>query len=162
MNFETKVTPEAPLVLRPFDPLCFYAGHVAAKGFVVRRNGDLVRTFVAQFNGVRDENSITINEVIDYDDGEQDLRQWHIKASGEGLWTAKVEGLVGVCTIKSGKRPEECRWSYRMKVPIGKRHMAFDFEDIMVSLSESEMVSLTPMKKFGITVATINCRYYKV
>ncbi len=162
MNLESKITPAAALVLQPFDPLRFYDGHVGAKGFVVRRNGDLVRTFVAQFSGVRDKDSITIHEVIDYDDGDQDLRHWHITKSGKGIWTANVEGLVGVCTIRSGKRLEECRWSYRMKVPIKNRLIAFDFEDIMVSLSESEMVSLTPMKKFGITVATINCRYYKL
>lgn len=162
MNIETKILPDPHLVIRHYNPAEFFDGHIEAEGFLAKRNGDITRTFRANFHGIREGNDININEVITFDNGEQERRHWKIKYIAAGHWQAVAEGVVGVCTIRSGTKPAEGRWSYRMKIVVGKRAIAFDFEDIMVMLSNSDMVSLTPMKKFGITLAQISCHYRRI
>ena len=152
----------SPTQLAPrHDPVDFFDGQVQALGVVLDRAGVVRRRFSATFNGQRDAAGISIVEVLTYDDGEIDRRNWRIEPAGANAYAATAEGLAEPALIAL-TQPGEARWTYQMDIPIGKRVLRFGFQDIMVQLSADTMVSHTPMRKFGITWASITTTYQRV
>jgi hypothetical protein len=144
------------------DPVEFFTGTVEAHGFVTDFRNRVRRRFVAQFNGTRKGTAVEVFETLTYADGGQDIRTWRIAPRGPNQWTADANDLVETAILSRGEHGGECRWVYRMDIPINGKPMRLNFEDIMVQLSPEHMVSLTPIRKFGIQVGAISTQYRRL
>jgi hypothetical protein len=164
MNGGTAMNIQAPVRQTLFDPLDFFEGDVAASGMVVDWRGQVTRSFTALFSGHRaGPDEIAIFEQLSYSDGASEHRRWTISHAGEGLWQGTASGLATPVLIRRlADTPAQSRWTYDMDIPIGGREMRFAFEDIMIQVSEREMIALTPMRKLGITLARISSSYRRL
>jgi hypothetical protein len=143
------------------DPLVFFDGIVEAHGFVTDVRGRVARRFSARFHGVTGSGGIAINEVLRYADGQVDRRQWHIRADGDGRWLGEANDVATPIQIRRIS-PTETRWTYAMDVPVGGKPMRLAFEDVMVQMHPDTLISTTPVRKFGLTVARVTCSYQRV
>lgn len=156
MNIETPIRSAAV-----FDPVAFFDGRVEASGMVTDFRGRITRRFVARFDGEQvAPDAIEIREQLRYLDGGMDIRNWRIARTGEGVWRADADGLVGSARItRDDDHPGDSRWAYTMAIPVNGKSIRFAMEDIMSMVSADEMVAQTPMRKFGLTLATITSCY---
>jgi hypothetical protein len=158
MNIETPITANIA-----FDPLEFFSGIVEASGMVVDFRGRITRSFTARFDGERTGDAIRIREVLHYNDGAKDVRLWHITPISEGVWSAAAEGLDPPAIIRRDiAHPARNRWAYTMRVPVQGRMIRFAFEDIMTQTGPDNMVAITTMKKFGLTLAHLSSEYRRI
>ncbi len=146
-----------------FDPLDFFDGLVDASGMVVDLRGRIIRSFTGRFDGTRSGDSISIREALVYNDGSREHRLWHITSCADGVWSARAEGLLGDPMIRrDAQNPAHSRWTYQMDIPVSGRALRFSLQDIMTLVAPDRMVALTPMKKFGFTLAHISSEYRKL
>jgi hypothetical protein len=146
-----------------FDPLDFFHGLVDASGMVVDFRGRITRSFIARFEGERQADAIRIRESLNYSDGVREYRLWHIAPFGEARWSARADGLVGSAIIaRDAQNAAQSRWTYQMDIPVSGRTFRFGLQDIMTLVAPDRMVAQTPMKKFGLTLATISSEYRKI
>lgn len=157
MNVETRIRPVASFIA---DPLAFFDGRVEAHGFFADRAGTVRRRFTASFIGSAAADSIAIDEVLIYDDGEICRRAWALARDGEG-WRGTATDVAGELVI-SRLSNQETRWRYEMDIPLGRRAIRFQVEDCMVQSTPEDWVSLTTIRKFGIAVGRIACTYRRL
>jgi hypothetical protein len=146
-----------------FNPLQFFNGLVEASGMVMDFRHQITRSFIARFEGSMASDTMIVNEQLSYSDGEVDHRLWHFKAMGPRSWSATANGIIGTAIIKtSDNNPAHSRWTYQMDVPMKNRTLRFAMQDHMTLVEPNRMVALTPMKKFGLTLAHITSEYRKL
>jgi hypothetical protein len=146
-----------------FDPLDFFNGLVEASGMVVDIRGRITRSFTGRFDGERQGNGIRIRESLTYNDGVREHRLWEMTPNGADSWNASADGLVnGARIARDPQNAAHSRWTYQMDIPVAGRVIRFALQDIMTLVAPDRMVALTPMKKFGLTLATISSEYRKI
>ena len=157
MNIQTEAELKAD---DRFLPETFFLGPVGCWGYVQDFKGVVRRNFSADVDG-RIEDGVTIlDEVLTYEDGEQDVRAWHIRQKSPGVYSAKAEGVIGEAIIKS-TGPNELRWTYDMEIPVNGRKIRLSFEDVMIRSAPDLVLTATTMKKFGLVVGRLTVAYQR-
>jgi Protein of unknown function (DUF3833) len=146
-----------------FDPLTFFEGVVESCGMVVDFRGRITRRYAARFEGARQDNSLCIEEHLNFSDGVTEQRHWKIHRSTPGHWIAIADGMATAAMIRCDTAdPAQSRWTYKMDLPVRGRTCRFAMEDIMTLVEPNRMLALTPMKKFGIKIAYISSEYRRI
>jgi hypothetical protein len=163
MNMQTKISDDAAASHGfAFDPVIFFQGRVACDGFIIDRASRVRRTFTILFEGTQAGDAVDIAEILYFNDGEIQHRQWHIKPDGPGRWHGTANDIPTPIVIQQGSRLSDSRWTYGMALPISGRQINFAFEDVMELIAPSHMSALTYVRKFGFTVAQIISSYRRL
>lgn len=131
----------------------FFAGAVRGHGIVTDRFGRLRRTFVVDMVGHWEDGSFALDEYFRYGDGVAEERRWRVAVQGGGSYTAAADDIVGAAIGRAARGV--IHWRYRLVVPIGKRRIAFDFDDRMNQVDADTVINVAEMRKFGIRAARV-------
>ncbi len=145
--------PAVPAAIGDFKFEEFFAGPVRGHGIVTDRFGRLRRTFVVDMVGYWQGASFVLDEYFRYGDGVAEERRWDVAVRGGGRYTAAAADIVGAAAGRAERGV--IHWRYRLVVPIGKRRIAFDFDDRMNQVDADTVINVAEMRKFGIRAARV-------
>ena len=137
----------------------YFAGETGAIGLFHDRWGRLRRQFSADMIGTVDGDSLHLHEVLAYDDGEQETRDWHLKKVG-------AHGYEGTCENVVGKARGEVsgntfRWQYDFQLRIGARLVTVRFDDAMYLQAGGLLINRVKVSKFGVTLGECTIIFFK-
>jgi hypothetical protein len=128
----------------------FFLGAVGGSGFIEDRRGRVRRAFAVEMHGYWSGSDFILDELFRFRDGEAQRRSWRVTCGGGGRYWAAADDLVGFAEGTAG--PRSIRWRYRLLVPIGRRKLAFAFDDRMHLMDDGTVLDISDMRKFGIRV----------
>ena len=138
----------------------YFTGQVRATGFVQSLTGKVIRRFRADFQGATEGERTSIVETLDFDDGEQTIRNWSIDRTGPASYHGQGDDLLTPADLKQVSS-HELRWRYDMAVPVSGRTVRMAVHDVMVLCEDDTLVSVTLLRKFGVTLARIHTVYQR-
>jgi hypothetical protein len=132
----------------------FFAGRGQAWGLFQDRFGTVRKQFSATTEGHWDPQAARLELAEDfvYDDGSTESRVWDIHKLDDARYTATTDGLVGEARIEA--RGNAVNLRYRLKLPMGGRRVALDFDDWMFRQSDDLVIDRAAVSKFGILLGT--------
>jgi hypothetical protein len=141
----------------------FFNGTLDVHGMVHDRSGKVLRRFTMVMNASWNGPIGTLNEELQWSDGERESKTWTLTKTAEGKYDGTMGDVVGkAITEVSGNT---FQMLYAVKVPIGKgddkKIYEFDVEDWMHMIDEKTVLSRTTMTKFGVRVANVTVSYRK-
>lgn len=132
----------------------FFEGRTKAWGLFQDRFGNVRRQFTVEITGVWDPDSrhLQLTEAFQYDDGEQETRVWEIDKLDDSHYQARTEDAVGPAAIEA--HGNAVNLSYRLKLPIGGKPVALDFDDWMFRQDDEVVINRALVKKWGLLLGT--------
>ena len=146
----------APDIFRIED---YFDGPVHAEGLVEDRFGKVRRKFSVVIEGRPTDDGCILEETFAFDDGERSHRTWTVARTSEVEYEGRADDVVGRARGRSEGR--ELRWIYRLRLPIGKRVWAVDFDDRMFLRDGGMMLNIAEMRKWGITLGRITIAFQR-
>ena len=138
----------------------YFTGQVRANGFVCSLTGKVIRRFRADFVGETEGERTSILETLDFDDGEHTVRNWSIDRTGPASYQGRGDDLLTPAQLRQVSS-HELRWRYDMAVPVSGRTVRMTVLDVMVLCEDDTLVSVTSLRKFGVTLARIHTAYQR-
>jgi hypothetical protein len=141
----------------------FFNGTLDVHGMVHDRSGKVLRRFTMVMNASWNGSVGTLNEELQWSDGEKESKTWTLTKIADGKYEGTMGDVVGKALNEvSGNT---FQMLYVVKVPIGtgadKKTYEFDVEDWMHMIDEKTLLSRTTMTKFGVRVANVTVSYRK-
>lgn len=141
----------------------FFNGTLDVHGMVHDRSGKVLRRFTMVMNASWNGSIGTLNEELQWSDGEKESKTWTLTKIADGKYEGTMGDVVGKAVNEvSGNA---FQMLYVVKVPIGtgadKKTYEFDVEDWMHMIDEKTLLSRTTMTKFGVRVANVTVSYRK-
>ena len=137
----------------------YFAGETGAIGLFHDRWGRLRRQFSAEMVGTVDGDSLHLHEVLAYDDGEQETREWHVKAVGANGYEGTCENVVG--KAHGAVSGSTFRWQYDFQLRIGRRMVTVQFDDAMYLQAGGLLINRVKVSKFGLTLGECTIVFFK-
>lgn len=125
-----------------------FAGTVRGWGLFEDRFRRVRQRFTATMTGVHEADAFVLHEDLVYEDGRIQQRRWHVTRTSAGLYAARADDIIG----KAEGRPIAggVAWRYSMKVPVGRRTVALDFDDRLYFRDGGGILNLSEARKWGI------------
>jgi hypothetical protein len=132
----------------------FFTGHSRAWGLFQDRFGNVRRQFTVDITGAwdPDKKHLELTEAFAYDDGERETRVWQIDKLDDSRYRATTPDCVGEARVEA--HGNAVNLVYRLKLPIGGRSIAFDFDDWMFRQDDDVVINRALVKKWGLLVGT--------
>lgn len=137
----------------PFVFEDFFLGKVSGRGVVQDRFGRLRQSFLVDMHGYWRGPDFVLDELFRNADGTTQRRSWVVTRNGEGRYWAVADDLIGHADGIAA--PGLVRWTYRLRVPVGRRRIALSFDDRMYRMADGTVLDVSDMRKFGIRVGRI-------
>lgn len=143
------------------DIRAYFNGKLIAFGSVQDITGRVVTRFTATIEGSWNGNNGTMAEVFTYEDGSIENRTWHFTVAEDGRhFTGTANDVEG--EAKGEQLGNAVFARYTLERTLGERKMKFAMDDRLYQVDDTHMVNQIRMRKFGVTVATLNIAFYKV
>jgi hypothetical protein len=146
----------APATFRIED---YFDGPVHAEGLVEDRFGKVRRKFSVVIEGRRTQDGCILEETFAFDDGERSERTWTVTRTGDDGYEGRADDVIGIA--RGRVQGPELRWTYRLRLPIGNRSWAIDFDDRMFLRDGGMMLNIAEMRKWGITIGRITIAFQR-
>ena len=137
----------------------YLSGNVKAWGVLQNRSGKVARQFKADLNGKWDGNTLILNELFNWNDGEKQTRKWTIKKIDEHNYEGKASDVVGKA-IGYSYGPA-FKFEYVLLVPVKGKNIKITFDDWIFMQDEKVAINRATMTKFGIKVAELTVMFIK-
>lgn len=137
----------------------YFDGTTHAWGVFEDRFGKLRRQFTVEIEGVRMDDSLTLDETFQYSDGERDKRIWDLKKTGENTWQGQANDVVGVALGEADGNAFHLK--YRMDLKMKKRSLRVSFDDWMYLQPSGVLISRTKVRKFGLEIGSVTLFFQK-
>lgn len=138
----------------------FLDGELEAWGMIQYPNGRVVKRITGTMKAHwQDENTCIMDESFLFSDGERKTRQWVIRKTAEGRYSASASDAAGDAAIEIAGNA--MRWNYRLNVPVDGSEYVFTFDDWMFLIDERSMLNRATMTKFGIPVGELTFFFRK-
>ena len=136
----------------------FFVGQTVAFGIFEDRFGNLRRQFRVALNGTVMGNTLTLEEVFLYDDGEQDERVWVINNLGQGtdgatLYEGSAADINGVA--RGGVAGNAMNWQYGVVLSMGGQELEVHFDDWIYRQHEDVAINRAYVSKFGVEIGSV-------
>ena len=131
----------------------FFNGPLLAYGMVQDRSGKVLRRFKVNMEGQWQENTGTLSEHFEYDDGEKQTRIWHITKHPDGSYTGTAGDVVRPATGAS--QGFALNWHYSLALVVDGKTWHIDFNDWMYLLDEQRLINRAEMSKWGFKVGEV-------
>jgi hypothetical protein len=135
------------------DIFHYFQGKTEAWGMVQDRSGKQLRRFHVEVDGNVVGDTLTLNEHLLYDDGEQQQRVWRIRRVSAERFEGTAGDIDGVATGQAAGNA--FNWRYSMNVKANGSTWLLHFDDWMYLQDDRHIFNKTEMKKFGVTVGTV-------
>ena len=137
----------------------YLPGNVKAWGVLQNRSGKVTRQFKADLNGKWDGNTLILDEIFNWNDGEKQTRKWTIKKIDEHNYEGTASDVVGKA-IGYSYGPA-FKFEYVLLVPIKGKNIKITFDDWIFMQDERVVINRATMTKFGIKVAELTVMFVK-
>lgn len=137
----------------------YFDGHVQAEGVVEDRFGKVRRKFSVTIDGHRNGDEFILDERFYFDDGETSKRIWTVSRVAPGQYEGRADDVIGVAKGKTNG--PEMLWTYRLRLPMGKRAWSIDFYDRMFLRGNGVMLNIADMRKWGFRIGRITISFYR-
>ncbi|MFN8392774.1 MAG: DUF3833 domain-containing protein [Bdellovibrionota bacterium] len=139
----------------------YFVGTTHAAGMVFDRSGTLKRQFTAEMFGQWDEptQTLTLNESFRFSDGEQQNRTWTVKKRDQHTYEGTADDVVGKAIGR--QFGSAIRFEYVLRVPIGTKTYAINFEDWLFLQADGTILNKAVMRKFGFRVGELIVAFRK-
>lgn len=137
----------------------FFVGNSSAEGLFEDRFGTIRKRFSVAIRGSYDENTLTLDESFDYDDGSEESRQWKIVTLEDGTYEGRASDVVGKAVGEIADNT--LHWRYSMMLPVGKMLFRVRFDDKMWLMSSGNLLNRARVYKFGILLGSITIVFKK-
>jgi len=137
----------------------YLSGNVKAWGMLQNRSGKVTRQFKADLNGKWDGSTLILDEQFNWNDGEQQKRQWKIKKIDEHHYEGKAADVVG--TAKGFSYGPAFKFEYVLMIPVKGKNIKITFDDWIFMQDESIAINRATMTKFGFKVAELTVFFVK-
>jgi hypothetical protein len=132
----------------------FFEGQLRGHGLFLDRFGQLRRTFVIDLKGTRQGDNVTLEEHLQYDDGEEIYRTYTITKTSDNHYIATADsGLVGDAKIAS--YGNTLNWRYKYRQEVGGREWILSFDDWMFRQSDDLVLNWARVTKWGFRVGEL-------
>ncbi len=137
----------------------YLQGNVKAWGVLQNRSGKVTRQFKADLNGKWDGNTLILDELFNWNDGEKQTRKWTIKKIDEHNYEGTASDVVGKA-IGYSYGPA-FKFEYVLLVPVKGKNIKITFDDWIFMQDERVAINRATMTKFGIKVAELTVMFIK-
>ncbi len=137
----------------------YFAGETGAIGLFHDRFGKLRRQFSAEMIGTVDGDKLHLHEILAYNDGEQETRDWHLRKVGANGYEGTCENVVG--TARGEVSGSTFRWRYDFRLRIGQREMTVQFDDAMYLQAGGLLINRVKLTKFGLLLGECTIVFFK-
>ena len=137
----------------------YFAGETGAIGLFHDRFGRLRRQFSAEMVGTVEGDSLRLHEVLAYNDGEQETREWLVKQVGANGYEGTCENVVG--TARGEASGNTFRWQYDFQLRVGQRLVTMRFDDAMYLQAGGLLINRVKVSKFGLLVGECTIVFFK-
>ncbi len=142
-----------------FDLLGYFNGRVAALGVIEDRFGVCRRKLFVNVVGVREGSHLKLKEQFVFDDGEKQQRTWWIEKVDQHRFVGHADDTLG--SAEGVIDGAQARWSYALKIPIGKRDLAVNFKDTMYLLPDDTLINRAIISKWGVTLGSVTLSFHR-
>lgn len=144
-----------------FDAREYFNGRVNAFGTISDYKGEIVNRVFVEMNGTWDGNKGKLEEHFRYGDGKTEDRTWLLEVSNDGT---KIRGTredtVGEMT---GEQSGNALFmQYTLKREIDGEEMELTVDDRLYLIDGPYLINEIRLKKFGVTVSTINLGFHRL
>ncbi len=146
-----------------FDIKEFFNGKLEAHGIVKNRSGKVIRTFVAHIDAHWENEIGTLDEMFQFDDGEQQRRIWtleEIETNDDGgsdsnsrTYTGTADDVIGEATLHQAGNALFLK--YVLRIPYKGDTLDIKIDDRMYLIDKHHLINESTMFKFGFRVGEI-------
>lgn len=131
----------------------YFLGQSRGWGMVQDRSGEVIRRFTVDIEGSKEGEEFVLREWFVWDDGENEYREWRIRATGEHSYEGRAGDVIGVA---SGEvRGNALNWRYQLKVSARGSDWVLKLDDWMFLQPDGVLLNRATMSKFGFRVGEI-------
>jgi Protein of unknown function (DUF3833) len=143
-----------------FDPLEFFAGPVSAQGIFEDPFGRIKRRFkITMFGTATASGSLDVTEMLTFDDGSIDTRQWTLTRLAPDRFTMAGPDIVGLPVGVIAHGSAEIKYVYRLTV--GGRIIHVRLRDRLHRIDSRHVVNRGTMRKFGIHLGDLSASFLR-
>ncbi|MFO7766296.1 MAG: DUF3833 domain-containing protein [Pelovirga sp.] len=144
-----------------FDLFDYFIGETRGWGIVQDRNGELVRQFVVDINGYRnDAGELVLDEQFVWSDGEHSERIWTIEKTGPNDFRGRAADVVGVA--EGAIYGNALNWNYVLNLEARGSTWKVRFDDWMFLQPDGVLLNRATMSKFGFELAQVTIAFQPV
>lgn len=137
-----------------FIPQEYFNGKLTAYGVVKDRSGNIIRSFKGDLVGSWNSDGVgTLDEKFIYDDGEEQIRVWTLKPTGNKTFDATAGDIIG--TAKMVANGNTVMIDYVMRVPYKDSIIDISVKDWLHLQEDGVIINHSKMKKFGFEVGEL-------
>ena len=137
----------------------YLSGNVKAWGVLQNRSGKVTRQFKADLDGKWDGNTLILDEIFNWNDGEKQTRKWKIKKIDEHNYEGTASDVVG--KAKGYSYGPAFKFEYVLLVPVKGKEMKITFDDWIFKQDDRVAINRATMTKFGFKVAELTVVFVK-
>lgn len=126
----------------------YFQGKTRGYGMFFDRFGRAQLSFVIDLEGSWDGTTLTLDEHLKYDSGEELRRTFLITKVSPTQYEVRTEAVVGVGTIEV--HGNTAKWTYRLRQQIGESEWVLRFDDWMHLQSDGMLLNRAYASKFGV------------
>ena len=137
----------------------YLSGNVKAWGILQNRSGKVTRQFSADLNGKWDGKQLILDEKFNWNNGEEQTRQWQITKIDEHNYEGTAGDVIG--KAKGYSYGPAFKFEYVLLVKVKGKEIKITFDDWIFMQNERVAINRAKMTKFGIKVAELTVMFVK-
>lgn len=138
-----------------FDAVAFWTGHHRSWGVVENRDGAPTDTVVTDCVGTPEpDGALHMVQTLTLGDGSVQHRDWHLRRTAPGAFTATANDMVGQAHGTAAGRM--FHWSWTLALSPGNPIKNVTMDQWMYLMEGGAMMNHTTISKLGVTVAQVS------
>jgi len=131
----------------------YFSGSTEAWGLVEDRFGRIRRQLHVTLEGRPTGDGFRLAELFRYDNGREERRIWHLRATGPGRYQGKAADVVGLASGEAAG--PALHWRYRLRIRIGRRSLLASFDDWMLLQPDGTLINRARFSKWGVRLGQV-------
>ncbi|MBD1388524.1 DUF3833 domain-containing protein [Neiella sp. HB171785] len=130
----------------------YFDGKLMAWGIVSDRSGTVKRRFTATIDASWQGNTGVLDEVFQFDDGEQQTRVWQLTVDGD-----EISGTAGdvVGEASGSVVAYAMNWQYDLTIEVDGEEWVVGVNDWLYQIDDDVIINIGTLRKFGLEVGQV-------
>ena len=142
-----------------FDPVTFWTGHSASWGVIENLDGAPTSIITTTTDGTAEgEDGLHMVQHV-YHDGDDTVRDWHIRRLGHGQFQATANDVIG--TAHGSTSGRTLHWSWTLAAKPGNPLFSVTMNQWMYLADNGTLMNRTVISKFGLRLAEISEQFVR-